>query len=1049
MNKLAFYILSLALLSGCGGENSGLPSQDNGGISYIKPEALDVAINGTIAVGHNITGQYTFSDTNSPVRAEATSKYRWLDGNGNELGSAMSLDVDAQLENSEIQFCVTPVAEGTQNTIGDEVCSPKTAIPPVEKFIIPEARDVLISGTVGTGETVEGNYTFFDPNSPARIEGISTYRWLDKEGEELSKSISLLINDNLENKEIRFCVTPVAVGTENTVGSEVCSSSATVPPHISFLAPEARNVLVSGTISVGESVTGQYSFFDPNTPTRAEGTSKYRWLDDSGNELGTSTSLVIDSTLENKELQFCVTPIAIGTENTVGIEVCSAKKPVPPPLVFVIPEAQNVIISGTINVGDSVTGQYTFFDSNTPARSEGTSLYRWLDGDGNELGTTTAMVIDASLENKEIQFCVTPVAIGTQNTIGAEVCSPKASVPPVDVFIVPEAQNVLISGSVGVGQNVVGQYTFVDPNTPARAEGVSTFRWLDDLGNQLSSSTSLSIDASLDSKEIQFCVVPVAIGTENTVGLEACGPKVLVVQQPIITSLSKSDELAASNTITSTSVCEDCDASKTVYKWIVDSNNNGVFGDSITVDGLLVQDREIDGDSITVLEAEVGIEIQLSAQAFSASGQAFSDVEYNIYKRRFMVDAVGTYGGFWALLNTGELVRLGVYDNNHSGDLLDINETFTQIGTTWDWYNYAITESGKLIYSGPYISSYGVTGINADVVSVVGNRGAAVAMKSTGDVVAFGSDSYGGIIPASLEPELYDITKVVAGDYSFTALRKDGKVFSWGLADIGSINDADNSDIKDVFSNETAFAALKNDGSVVTWGYTKLDYPSNGLGTGADSSGVDFTGGVKTIVASRFAFAAIKNDDSVVSWGNTPYGGDSSSVDFSGGVTDIVASLKAFAALKKNGDVVTWGIINPATPITNAKAIYVTKSTTGSSYDSGAFAALLNDGTVTAWGAALDGGDVTQRASTLVNDDVTEIKPAWKSFFALTNEGTKGGWGEYSPSVNNNVENTFTSYFQFMTQFKDKSVSVEGGGWWRSAELPQLDPTDVLLQTSL
>ncbi|MEF1306928.1 hypothetical protein QTO17_34220, partial [Vibrio owensii] len=180
----------------------------------------------------------------------------------------------------------------------------------------------------------------------------------------------------------------------------------------------------------------------------------------------------------------------------------------------------------------------------------------------------------------------------------------------------------------------------------------------------------------------------------------------------------------------------------------------------------------------------------------------------------------------------------------------------------------------------------------------------------------------------------------------------------------------------------------------------------------------DFTGGVKTIVASRFAFAAIKNDDSVVSWGNTPYGGDSSSVDFSGGVTDIVASLKAFAALKKNGDVVTWGIINPATPITNAKAIYVTKSTTGSSYDSGAFAALLNDGTVTAWGAALDGGDVTQRASTLVNDDVTEIKPAWKSFFALTNEGTKGGWGEYSPSVNNNVENTFTSYFQFMTQFK-------------------------------
>ncbi|GEM77688.1 RCC1 domain-containing protein [Vibrio sagamiensis] len=858
MNKLTFYIFSLTFLFGCGGENSGLPSQDNGGISYIKPEALNVAINGKVAVGHNITGQYTFSDTNSPVRDEATSKYRWLDDNGNELGLTLSLDVDAQLENSEIQFCVTPVAEGTQNTIGDEVCSPKTEIPPVEKFIIPEAQNVLISGSVGVGQNVVGQYTFVDPNTPARAEGVSTFRWLD--------------------------------------------------------------------------------------------------------------------------------------------------------------------------------------------------------GLGNQLSSSTSLSIDATLDGKEIQFCVVPVAIGTQNTIGDEVCSPKTEIPPVEKFIIPEALNVLISGSIGVGQNVVGQYTFVDPNSPARTEGVSTFRWLDGLGNQLSSSTSLSIDTSLDGKEIQFCVVPVAIGTENTVGHEACSPKVIVVQQPIITSLSKSDELAASNTITSTSVCNDCDASKTVYKWIVDTNNNGVFGDSITVDDLLVKDREIDGDTITILESEVGTEIQLSAQAFSASGQAFSDVEYNIYKRRFMVDAVGTYGGFWALLNTGKLVRLGYYDDYNHGDLLDINETFTQIGTAWGWYNYAITESGKLIYSGPYISSYGVTGIDADVISVVGNKEAAAALKSTGEVIAFGSKYYGGVIPDAVKPELYDITKIVVADGgAFTALRKDGKVFSWegeNTGILGGINESENNDIKDIFSNNAAFAALKNDGSVVTWGYTKLDYPSIGPGkTGADSSGVDFTGGVKTIVASGFAFAAIKNDDTVVSWGNTIFGGDSSSVDFDGGVTDVVASQISFAALKKNGDVVTWGnVANPAVPITNAKAIYVTKTTTDQDYFAfgNSYAALLNDGTVTAWGAIKDGGDITQRPNnTLVNDNITDIKSGWKTFFALTDEGTKGSWGEQSSNVYNDVENTFASFFQFMTQLKDKTVIVEGGNWWRDAEIRQLDPTDVLLQTSL
>ncbi|MGD8171240.1 RCC1 domain-containing protein [Vibrio sp. TRT 21S02] len=520
---------------------------------------------------------------------------------------------------------------------------------------------------------------------------------------------------------------------------------------------------------------------------------------------------------------------------------------------------------------------------------------------------------------------------------------------------------------------------------------------------------------------------------------------------PLITRLAKSSDLTSGNTISAISVCENCDPSKTVYQWVIDSNGNSIFGDSITVDGVLVKDREVEADQISILDSEVGAKIKLSAQAASPNGRVYSASEYNIYKRRFLVDAVGTYGGFWALLNTGDIVRLGVYDNNHGGDQLDIEDKFVTIGSAWEWYNYAITEAGKLIYSGPYISSHGVTGIDADVTSVVGNRGAAAALKSTGEVVTFGSDSYGGIVPASIEAELYDITKVVAGDYSFTALRKDGKVFSWGNTDIGSITTTDNSNIKDIFANEVAFAALKNDGSVVTWGYSKLDYPSNGEGTGSDSSSVDFLsgGGVKTIIASRFAFAAIKQDDSVVTWGNAPYGGDSSSVDFSSGVSNIVAIPKAFTALKKNGEVVSWGAVPPVPSIANVKEIYATKSSTGSSYDSGAFTALIDDGTVIAWGSAPDGGDINQRTSTLVNNDITSVKPAWKSFLALTDEGTKGGWGEYSPSVNTEVENTYTSYFQFMTQFKDKSVLVEGGNWWRPTELSELDPIDLLLESSL
>ena len=62
-----------------------------------------------------------------------------------------------------------------------------------------------------------------------------------------------------------------------------------------------------------------------------------------------------------------------------------------------------------------------------------------------------------------------------------------------------------------------------------------------------------------------------------------------------------------------------------------------------------------------------------------------------------------------------------------------------------------------------------------------------------------------------------------------------------------------------------AFAALKTDGSVVTWGLAEH---------GSDSYDVraQLTDGVQQITAGEEAFAAIKSDGSVVTWGD-PWGG--------------------------------------------------------------------------------------------------------------------------------------------------------------------------------
>ena len=117
--------------------------------------------------------------------------------------------------------------------------------------------------------------------------------------------------------------------------------------------------------------------------------------------------------------------------------------------------------------------------------------------------------------------------------------------------------------------------------------------------------------------------------------------------------------------------------------------------------------------------------------------------------------------------------------------------------------------------------------------------------------------------------------------------------------------------VKKIVSTFGSFAALKNDGSVVTWGDSY---------TGADSSGVDFSGGVKDIFSNSSAFAAIKNDGSVVTWGASSYGGDSSSVSkkLSSNVRQIISTEvkfwapgSGFFAVKAGGEVVVWGDILP------------------------------------------------------------------------------------------------------------------------------------------
>ncbi len=166
--------------------------------------------------------------------------------------------------------------------------------------------------------------------------------------------------------------------------------------------------------------------------------------------------------------------------------------------------------------------------------------------------------------------------------------------------------------------------------------------------------------------------------------------------------------------------------------------------------------------------------------------------------------------------------------------------------------------------------------------------------------------------------------------------------------------------------NMDAFAALRKDGKVVTWG--------NSVDGGDSSSVADELHDVVAIYSAFDAFAALRKDGTVVTWGNSSYGGDSSSVaDELHDVVAIYSTGSAFAALRKDGTVVTWdnsgaggNSSSVEDELHDVVAIY-------STYD--AFAALRKDGTVVTWGDSYWGGDSSSVADEL--HDVVGFSPSY------------------------------------------------------------------------
>lgn len=598
-----------------------------------EPIAFEVTISGTTIVDQTLTGSFTYSDAeNNPQGTCILKWYRADDNNGlNEelISSATSSTYVLQAADlmKYIRFAVIPIATIGTNP-GMEVKSSWSA---QVMSAAPEAREVSQTGLPEVGHILTGIYTYYDAQSTP--EGTSTYKWYIADNNSglneieitgaTSQTYTVVPSD--EGKYIRFAVTPISNNVSNSPGTE--TKSATYIGPIINAAPVASNVELTGITYIGSILSGSYTYTD--IESNPESGSIYKWYaaDDAAgtNETMIAEASSITYTIRladlGKFIRFGITPkSSAGT--TTGIEVKSAFSTA---VVNSAPVATNVTITGTLIVGQILTGNYTYTQGESIA--EGTSTYKWYrcndaQGAGEtviEGATTITYTLQAADQGKFLRFGVLPIA-ATSTYPGIEAKSPVLNESIQNSA--PVATNVSQTGAAMNGKTLVGSYTFTDLEDDI--EGSSIYKWYiaDDANGTnevaIQGATSLTYinQTSNIGKYIRFEVTPASsAGTSPGVAVKSTtyvGPIVNAV--PEAQNLSISGKMATGSIITGSYTYFDLESnpqSGTTFKWYRADNTNGL------------NEVEISGETGTthlLVEADINRVIRFAVIPASSAG---------------------------------------------------------------------------------------------------------------------------------------------------------------------------------------------------------------------------------------------------------------------------------------------------------------------------------------------------------------------------------------------------------------------------------------------
>ncbi len=336
------------------------------------PVASNVQISGNPIAGQTLTGSYQYSDAENNI--EGSSIYKWYRADNSEglnetlipnaTGLSYTTGVDDFLK--YVRFSVTPIASIGTNPGLEVKSSWSTQI----LAGAPEALNVTQTGNVTIGSLLTGEYEYF--NGQGTPEGSSIYKWYRADDSlgtnevyvgDLFSTLKYLNGDDY-GKYIRFSVTPISQDSQQSIGTEVKSSTFIGPVEYNR-APVASSVTQTGSSVNGSTLVGEYSYSDFEFDN--EGSTLIKWYaytDDLGNgevELSGANSLTYTlQTLDiGKYIRMSITPIA-QTGTSTGAEVFASSYI--GPILNAAPEARNVVITGNISTGSFITANFDYFD---------------------------------------------------------------------------------------------------------------------------------------------------------------------------------------------------------------------------------------------------------------------------------------------------------------------------------------------------------------------------------------------------------------------------------------------------------------------------------------------------------------------------------------------------------------------------------------------------------------------------------------------------------------------------------------------------------------